>query len=173
MRLAGDRRGRRHRCSGDAFDLNQDNSVTDDNPDILGGWRITGINNDGSDSDMGAHETQPPPCAANVAGDDSVNVTDLLAVIAAQGSCSSCPEDFWPGPCAGEGDGVVDGHELALIALYWGADCGESFTGGGGGGSAGQEAVAACILAALSSNLTGEAFVEFLLACLEEQGLLD
>ena len=54
------------------------------------------------------------PCDADVTGDGLVDVTDLLAVIAAWGPCDiECPGDV-------SGDGLVDVTDLLAIIAAWG-----------------------------------------------------
>ena len=48
----------------------------------------------------------------DVNGDGVVNVSDLLMVISAWGSCTDCPEDL-------DGDGEVNVSDLLLILSYW------------------------------------------------------
>lgn len=53
----------------------------------------------------------------DVDGDGVVNVTDLLAALAAWGPCDSCPEDL-------DGDGLVTVTDLLTILAGWGS-CGD------------------------------------------------
>jgi hypothetical protein len=67
--------------------------------------------------DMGAFEVQPLPlCPADVNGDGSVNITDLLAVIASWGAAGGNPADV-------NGDGTVNIADLLGVIAAWGA-CG-------------------------------------------------
>jgi hypothetical protein len=55
-------------------------------------------------------------CGADINCDGVVDVTDLLAVIAAWGDCpeeAACPEDI-------NGDGVVDVTDLLAVIAGWG-----------------------------------------------------
>ena len=53
-------------------------------------------------------------CESDINDDDVVNVSDLLAVIAAWGPCSgSCPEDI-------DGDGSVNVSDLLAVIAAWG-----------------------------------------------------
>jgi autotransporter-associated beta strand protein len=56
----------------------------------------------------------PVPCPADVNGDTMVDVTDLLALLAAWGPCPGCPEDS-------TGDGNVDVTDLLNLLAAWGA----------------------------------------------------
>jgi len=53
-------------------------------------------------------------CPADVDGDGTVSVADLLAVLAAWGSCQGCPEDI-------DGDGAVSFADLLAVIGAWGA----------------------------------------------------
>lgn len=55
----------------------------------------------------------PVPCPADVSGDGVVNVTDLLAVINAWGTCAGCPADI-------NSDGVVNVSDLLAVINAWG-----------------------------------------------------
>jgi probable HAF family extracellular repeat protein len=52
-------------------------------------------------------------CPADVNGDDTVNVTDLLSCLAMWGPCPDCVEDF-------NGDDVVDVQDLLILLAAWG-----------------------------------------------------
>ena len=54
------------------------------------------------------------PCAGDVDGNGTVDVTDLLAVISAWGPCISCDEDI-------DANGAVDVTDLLTIISAWGA----------------------------------------------------
>jgi hypothetical protein len=67
--------------------------------------------------DMGAFEVQPLPlCPADVNGDGSVNIADLLGVIASWGATGNNPADV-------NGDGTVNITDLLGVIAAWGA-CG-------------------------------------------------
>jgi hypothetical protein len=53
-----------------------------------------------------------PPCGDS-SGDGQVDVTDLLAILAAWGACGGCPEDF-------DGNGMVDVADLLFALGTWG-----------------------------------------------------
>ena len=59
----------------------------------------------------------PPPIPGDTNGDGVVNVTDLLAVIAAWGPCpappATCPADL-------NGDGLVNVADLLIVITNWG-----------------------------------------------------
>ena len=52
-------------------------------------------------------------CAADINGDDQVNVTDLIAVITAWGPCPGCPADV-------NDDGQVNVTDLIAVITAWG-----------------------------------------------------
>ena len=59
----------------------------------------------------------PQPVPGDVNGDGTVDVNDLLAVIASWGPCKApCPADIAPFP---EGDGVVDVNDLLAVIVHW------------------------------------------------------
>ena len=63
--------------------------------------------------DMGAYEFQVvSPCPADINGDNTVDVLDLLLVLAAWGATSG-PEDI-------NGDGIVDVLDLLEVLAAWG-----------------------------------------------------
>jgi hypothetical protein len=66
--------------------------------------------------------TFTPLSVADITGDGTVNVDDLLAVIGAWGSCpkspAECPGDIAPQP---RGDGTVDIDDLLLVISNWDA----------------------------------------------------
>ncbi|MHC4414821.1 MAG: hypothetical protein ACYS0G_06010 [Planctomycetota bacterium] len=55
-----------------------------------------------------------PPCRADIDGDGSVGVSDLLALLASWGPCKGCPADF-------DGDGNVGVTDLLDLLANWGA----------------------------------------------------
>ena len=64
--------------------------------------------------DMGAYERQPAGCPADVTGDEVVDVSDLLAVLAAWGSTGGeIPEDV-------NADGIVDVLDVLEVLASWG-----------------------------------------------------
>ncbi len=72
---------------------------------------------------------EPIPCPADLDGDGSVAVTDLLAMLAAWGPCASCPADL-------DGDGSVGVIDLLALLAAWGpcpgttpASCGSAGLG--------------------------------------------
>ena len=74
--------------------------------DIEGPWNDAG----GNTFDVGCENNS---CSADIDGDGSVNVVDLLAIIDSWGSCSGCPEDI-------DGNGMVDVTDLLTIVGDWG-----------------------------------------------------
>jgi hypothetical protein len=54
---------------------------------------------------------------ADITGDGTVNVADMLAVINSWGNCASCPADISPSP---NGDGVVNVADLMMVLNDWG-----------------------------------------------------
>jgi len=65
------------------------------------------------------HASSIPSCEIDCVGDfdgsGAVNVSDLLDLISAWGSCDSCPQDF-------DGNGYVDVIDLLELISFWG-DC--------------------------------------------------
>ncbi len=110
----------------DQFDLNQNNSTSDSNPDLDDETRIVNV------VDMGSYERPGPCCLGDINIDGAVNVTDLLAVIGAWGACpaapATCPADITPSPC---GDGQVNVSDLLAVIGTWGA-CASHCPGEGG-----------------------------------------
>jgi len=71
---------------------------------------------DGPYTDEGGNDfadTCPTPCVADLDDDGVVGLTDLLAVLAAWGSCPGCPEDF-------DENGFVDLNDLLVLIAAWG-----------------------------------------------------
>ncbi|MHC4217858.1 MAG: dockerin type I domain-containing protein [Planctomycetota bacterium] len=62
--------------------------------------------------DMGAHELQP--CPADLNGNESVEVVDLLILIASFGPCNGCPGDF-------DVNGFVNILDLLSLISAWGS----------------------------------------------------
>ena len=56
------------------------------------------------------------PCAADIDGDDTVDVDDLIAIIADWGACNGCNADL-------NNDGDVDTDDLLIVLAAWGS-CG-------------------------------------------------
>lgn len=80
----------------------------------------TFTNNAGS---SGVVIAPPPPCPADITGNGSVDVADLLTVITAWGACAGCPAtpcgpDVAPLP---DGDCAVNVADLLLVISSWGA----------------------------------------------------
>jgi hypothetical protein len=73
--------------------------------------------------DPGEADFLPPVCIADIAppgGDGSIDVNDLLAVIAAWGACANpddCPADISPQP---GGDDNVNVNDLLAVIAAWG-----------------------------------------------------
>jgi hypothetical protein len=67
--------------------------------------------------------TPAPVCAADITGNDVVNIDDLLAVINAWGACPAppmpCLADI--APSGSGGNGVVDIDDLLTVINGWGA----------------------------------------------------
>lgn len=76
-------------------------------PATGGTWTVTG----GFWS--GAGDTAAP-CPTDIDGNGTVEFGDLLAVLAAWGTCPACPEDI-------NADGVVDFSDLVQVLAAWGA----------------------------------------------------
>ena len=65
----------------------------------------------------GAANASTPPCPADIDGSGTVDLSDLLIVLAAWGSCAdpqACPADL-------TGDGQVDLSDLLGVLAAWGA----------------------------------------------------
>jgi hypothetical protein len=73
-----------------------------------------GVPNDFVESDTTANGPCLAPCPADVNGDRSVDVLDLLEVLANWGPCPGCPADV-------NGDTVVDVLDLLEVLANWGA----------------------------------------------------
>ena len=56
---------------------------------------------------------QPPACDGDIDNNDTVDVSDLLAVLSAWGPCNDCPEDL-------DGNNVVDVADLLTLLANWG-----------------------------------------------------
>ena len=54
-----------------------------------------------------------PACPGDVDGSGTIDFADLLAVLAAWGSCGECPEDL-------DGNGEVGFSDLLTILANWG-----------------------------------------------------
>jgi len=74
--------------------------------DIEGPWSDAG----GNTFDVSCEDNS---CSADIDGDGSVNVVDLLAIIDSWGACSGCLEDI-------DGNGMVDVTDLLTIVGSWG-----------------------------------------------------
>ncbi len=106
----------------DEWDLDNDGDMEEPIPfDLAGNPRFvddpdtedTGLG-DPPIVDMGAYELQAPECPADINGDETVDVLDLIAVLAAWGPCEpDCPEDI-------DVDGVVDVLDLLEVLAAWG-----------------------------------------------------
>ena len=102
---------------GDYFDLTVD-PVDDTTFWYIGEWATSS----GWQTWIGSFIITEPGCDGDTNGDDVVNVSDLLAVIAVWGTnCNignGCDEDI-------DGSGLVDVGDLLLVIANWGNDCGE------------------------------------------------
>jgi plastocyanin len=58
-------------------------------------------------------EEPPNPCPADVDGDGTIDVNDVLAVIGDWGPCPGCGTDT-------NGDGVVDVNDILYVIAAWG-----------------------------------------------------
>ena len=75
-------------------------------------YDIEGLWNDAGGNTFGV-SCEDNPCSADIDGDGSVNVIDLLAIIESWGACSGCVEDI-------DGNGMVDVTDLLTIVGAWG-----------------------------------------------------
>lgn len=92
-----------------------DLSCNTDMPNSGENWSIgdlVGLDNDGDDV-YDAADSDCAPCAADLNGDDLVDVTDLLQLLAAWGMCSGCAEDI-------DGDDQVGVIDLLALIGAWG-----------------------------------------------------
>jgi hypothetical protein len=80
--------------------------------DLVGSDQILGDYTDGGGNTIA--ETCPADCLADINGDGTVNVSDLLALIGAWGPCDGCPEDL-------DNSGVVNVSDLLTVIGAWGA----------------------------------------------------
>ena len=99
---------------GDYFDLTVD-PVDDTTFWYIGEWATSG----GWQTWIGSFIITEPGCDGDTNGDDLVNVSDLLQVIAVWGAnCNignGCDEDI-------DGSGFVDVGDLLLVIANWGND---------------------------------------------------
>ena len=94
----------------DAWDLDGDGDTGEPLPiDLLGAARVAG-----EAVEMGPIEYHGPSCPADVTGDDTVDVNDILAVIAAWGPCGrDCPADV-------DGNDTVGVDDILAVIAGWG-----------------------------------------------------
>ena len=95
-------------CEGSAATWLTDSLLCGNAPDQLWGEHVDGGGNT-------IAETCGPYCPADINDDGTIDVTDILAVIAAWGSCTdtTCPEDV-------DGSGTVDVTDILLVIAGWG-----------------------------------------------------
>jgi hypothetical protein len=129
-----------------------------------------------NDLDIGAFEHVLGACEADITGDGVVGTADLLAVIAAWGPCTGCPEDIAVGSCGG--DGTVGTADLLSVIANWGLECSgesESFAGGGEWtpDPEAQYTVLDCMAAAEENALEGAEYIAFVFDCLCEAGVIE
>jgi hypothetical protein len=141
----------------DSFDLSQEGSTTDDNPDLDLLKRIVGF------VEMGVFEDQNLTCTADIDRDCDADVDDLIAVILQWGCTSpSCTADIEPVPC---GDNDVDVDDLITVILNWG-DCDTGCVPTGTGLGASPDSYEDC--EEICESLEGEAWVQCMQACFYE-----
>jgi hypothetical protein len=63
--------------------------------------------------DIGPYEFQDESCPADVNGNETVDIHDLLQILSAWGPCEDCPEDV-------NGDGVADIDDVFAVLAAWG-----------------------------------------------------
>lgn len=97
----------------DVLDINHNGDEAEASPDLDLEDRIMGAN-----IDRGPYERISSVCTGDVDQDGQAGFSDILAILAAWGSCSSCPEDL-------DGDGEVGFPEILLVLAGWGP-CPES-----------------------------------------------
>jgi hypothetical protein len=61
----------------------------------------------------GSTEPSTPPCLGDINSDGVIDVSDLLVLLGAWGSCPGCAADI-------NGDGVVDVSDLLVLLGAWG-----------------------------------------------------
>jgi len=100
--------------AADDFDIDGDSTTNEPTPELDLNHRIM------VKIDMGAYEFRCPedidPSSTGNVGDGIVGVGDLLALLAAWGSCEGCIEDI-------NGDDEVNVTDLLLLLAAWSAEC--------------------------------------------------
>jgi len=85
----------------------------DSNDNIVGLSEGSGVPGDFEQSDLvAADDCEDPAIPGDVNGDGMVNVTDLLAIMDAWGSCDGCPADL-------NDDGLVNVTDLLIVIGNW------------------------------------------------------